>query len=709
MESIKQWWQRLLPNNRQLIEADLAEYKQRLERTELLGQPIMWEWDSTEGLLVSCSDDFAALFEMPTEQALELFDRHTKDLLAVHPDDREDYLSQQAKGPNSAGNIVTEYRILTGVGAIRHVRETTRVELDEDGTEVYEYGSMENITAEKVAAQSLLDTEERYRRLYDENPSMFFTLNALGMVLNVNSYGANQLGHTPDDLIGKPFASLVYEPDVALALSSVQKTLAQPDLAHHWELRLVRKDGSRCWVRETGRAITEQGGELQVLLVCEDITETHRLAEQLSYHASHDALTQLLNRREFDQRLKRILETAKEENSEHALCYMDLDQFKLINDSYGHSAGDELLRQLGELLKNSVRKRDTLARLGGDEFGVLMEHCNLQQAERVAEGLRKQVENFRFGWEDRIFKIGVSIGLVPITNTGLNSVDVLKQADAACYAAKDAGRNRVHVYLEADTEIAHRHGEMQLIERLNSALTNNQLELYSQTITPVNGSASNGVHYEVLLRMNDDKGNPVSPSTFLAAAERYGVAPRLDRWVMEHVFAHLQDNPAFAERVTQCAINLSGLSLSNSDFHDVLLALLRNSNIAPDKICFEITETAAISNLTAATKFMHSLRDQGCKFALDDFGSGLSSFAYLKSLPVDYLKIDGFFVRDIATDQISYAMVKSIHDIGRLMGMQTIAESVENDAILEKLKDIGVDFAQGFGISRPRPIRHMYN
>ncbi|MFB3078668.1 MAG: diguanylate cyclase domain-containing protein, partial [Lysobacterales bacterium] len=380
----------------------------------------------------------------------EHFSSDASNLSTIHADDQKSYLQARTTAQDLRSNMELEYRILTKSGAVRYVRETSRMDYDEHGNKIYEYGCLQDITATRLAEQALRDSEERYRSLYHENPSMFFTINALGKILSANGYGAKQLGYEAEELIDKPLASLVYKPDVALALSSIQKTLAEPDQVHHWELRLVRKDGTQCWVRETARTISQAGGEQQVLLVCEDITETRRLSEQLAYHASHDPLTKLLNRREFDMRLKRVLDTAKQDNSEHALCYMDLDQFKLVNDTCGHIAGDELLRQLGDLLKNNVRKRDTLARLGGDEFGVLMEHCNLQQAKRVAETLRKKIEEFRFGWEDRIFNVGVSIGLVPIANTGLTSIDVLKQADAACYAAKDAGRNRIHVYLEAD-------------------------------------------------------------------------------------------------------------------------------------------------------------------------------------------------------------------------------------------------------------------
>ena len=687
----------------------LGKTQQALERAQLLGSTVSWEWDTVADRLVSCSPGYAALYEMSVEEALEHFSDYGKDLASIHKNDRTTYLEAHAQATVHRDTVDVEYRILTRSGLIRHVHETSRTVIDENGRSVYEYGSLRDITETKNAEQALRDSEERYRHLYHENPSMFFTINALGKVLSANSYGANHLGYEVEELINKPLASLVYEADVALALNCIQKTLAEPDQVHAWELRLVRKDGTQCWVRETTRAVAEVEGGQRVLLVCEDITETHRLSEQLSYYASHDPLTKLLNRREFDIRLQRVLDSAKEENTEHALCFLDLDKFKLVNDNCGHNAGDELLRQLGNLLKHAVRKRDTLARLGGDEFGVLMEHCNLQQAKRVAENLRKIIEEYRFGWEDRIFNVGVSIGLVPISNIGLSAADVLKQADAACYAAKDGGRNRIHVYLEADSDLARRHGEMQMIEQINRAMADNRMELYGQKIVPVKAADNPGAHYEVLVRMTDEQGVQINPEAFLAAAERYDVSPRLDRYIIEQVFSHLSNNPQQLEALSLCAINLSGLSLSNTDFHDFLLGLFKNSIIPAQKICFEITETAAISNLIDAAEFIRSLREQGCRFALDDFGSGLSSFAYLKSLPVDYLKIDGFFVRDIATDPISYAMVKSIHEIGKLMGMDTIAEFVENDAIVAKLTEIGVDYAQGYGISRPQPIAELHD
>ncbi len=333
-----------------------------------------------------------------------------------------------------------------------------------------------------------------------------------------------------------------------------------------------------------------------------------------------------------------------------------------------------------------------------------MEHCDLNQAQRVAENVRRRIESFRFTWEGRVFNIGVSIGLVPIAHRGLDSIDILKQADAACYVAKDSGRNRIHVYLEEDSTLARRDGEIKMIEKIHRALEADRLELYYQPIVPVDSSGTDGAQYEVLVRMTDDSGNMLAPATFLAAAERYGVSPRIDRWVVSRLLRHLEDNPEHVSSLARCSINLSGLSLGDPGFHRFVLGMFEKSDIPPNNICFEITETAAISNLTDAADFIRSMRELGCCFALDDFGSGLSSFAYLKNLSVDFLKIDGMFVRDIADDPISYAMVKSIHDIGKLMGKKTIAEFVENDAILQKLKAIGVDYAQGYGISRPSPL-----
>jgi diguanylate cyclase (GGDEF)-like protein/PAS domain S-box-containing protein len=471
---------------------------------------------------------------------------------------------------------------------------------------------------------------------------------------------------------------------------------------------LLRRDGKRLSIEASYSDISNQAGELLgQVVVFRDVTEARQLAQKMLHQATHDALTGLVNRREFERRLERVLETAQTEGVEHALCYVDLDQFKVINDTCGHIAGDALLRQLGTLLPTKIRKRDTLARLGGDEFGVLMEHCSLNQARRVANAILRTLEDYRLIWNGNSFSIGASIGLVPITLGSANITSVLSAADSACYVAKERGRNRISVYREGDEELAKRQGEMQWAARLPRALERNCFQLYYQPIAALNGNHVPGDHYELLLRMEGEDGQLVLPGAFLPAAERYGFSTKLDHWVIRLAFNWLQEHKQQLDKLALCSINLSGHSLGDDAFLEDLVKLVKQTQIPARKICFEITETAAITNLSNATRFIKTLKSRGCQFALDDFGSGLSSFAYLKNLPVDFLKIDGLFVKDIARDPLDLALVKSINDIGHVMGKKTIAEFVENKAVLEKLQAIGVDYGQGFGIGRPRPINDM--
>lgn len=427
-------------------------------------------------------------------------------------------------------------------------------------------------------------------------------------------------------------------------------------------------------------------------------------AEALFYQASHDPLTNLLNRQEFEHRLQKLLRSLQKNDEEHVLCYMDLDQFKVINDTCGHTAGDELLRQISSLLGKHMREQDTLSRLGGDEFAILLLNCHMGEAERVAETLREAVQNFRFIWQRKIFELGVSIGLVRINRQSGTLADILSDADAACYIAKENGRNRVHIYESDDQTIQRHRGEMAWVARIRQTLEENRFRLYHQPIVPVDSTVIEKYHYEVLVRMLDEEGKLVPPITFLPAAERYNLMPTLDRWIIQTLFAWLVAHPLRLDELAVCSINLSGTSVSDKSFSDFLSEQLKYYALPTEKICFEITETAAIANLTEASKFMKIFKDLGCHFSLDDFGSGMSSFAYLKNLPVDYLKIDGGFVKNMVTDSIDHAMVEAIHRVGHVMGLKTIAEYVENQAILEELRKIGVDYAQGYGISKPKPL-----
>ncbi|MEX2352895.1 MAG: EAL domain-containing protein, partial [Gammaproteobacteria bacterium] len=445
------------------------------------------------------------------------------------------------------------------------------------------------------------------------------------------------------------------------------------------------------------------------LMTCEDISEARILSEHLEYQAKYDSLTGLINRSEFERRLRQLLMHTPE-NTEHALCYLDLDQFKVINDTCGHLAGDEMLRRLGALLTTVVRKRDTLARLGGDEFAVLLEHCPFYKAREIAENLLDTIKTFRFEWQGKHFSLGVSIGLVPVGRESGTLSDILSTADSACYAAKDAGRNRVHIYNVEDDELSMRRSEMQWVAEITNALEENRFQLAVQPIVSLQNTCDpepDGSHYEILIRMEDKDGNLVMPGSFLPAAEKYNLSGRLDQWVVDHIFTWLNEHPQELEALQLCSINLSGLSMSNPQFMNYLVNKFDAESAIAKKICLEVTETAAITHLGDAIKFMNLMKEIGCSFSLDDFGTGLSSFGYLKNLPVDYLKIDGSFIRNIAQDATDQAMVRSINEIGQVMGKATIAEFVENDQIRDILKKIGVNYAQGYGIGRPVLLRDV--
>lgn len=490
----------------------------------------------------------------------------------------------------------------------------------------------------------------------------------------------------------------------------VDETLWEEVLAGdewHGEILNRKQNGELYWAQESVAPMLSKTGEVTHVVINQvDITEARRLNEETSFQASHDLLTGLINRREFNLRLKRVIDTAKQDKSEHALCFMDLDQFKVINDTSGHIAGDELLRQVGRLLQANIRVRDTIARLGGDEFVILMEHCSIDQAYSACEDMINLFEDFRFHWEGYTFTIGASIGLTVIDTYTKDSIEAMRNVDNACYAAKDSGRNRVEVHTEDSAKLQQRRGEIQWSSEISEALDEDRFVLYAQPIHPIS-SAELGVGYEILLRLRRRDGSLSPPGAFLPAAERYNSITRIDRWVVNKTIDWLDAHLTQLDHIASVSINLSGLTIGDESMHSYIHGRLQQAIFPISKIKFEITETAAIANLSVATTFIDSLKSLGVGFALDDFGSGLSSFAYLKKMQVDTLKIDGMFVKDMLTDPLDFEMVKSINEIGHVMGLETIAEFVESTAILEKLREIGVDYAQGYGIGRPAPIEKM--
>jgi len=533
------------------------------------------------------------------------------------------------------------------------------------------------------------------------------TTDAQGHLTYLNPVAEELTGWCLPEAIGKPTTQVfrvksmnpqaTLENPVARGLHGVVSSPRQSFLVNrHWQ---------EIAIENSAAPIRNRKGEIQgVIIVFHDMSKEYQLREQLSHQATHDALTGLHNRREFEYQLSALLNNAKTEGKSHSLLYLDLDQFKIVNDTCGHMAGDALLKQLVTVIQARVRRGDTFARLGGDEFGILLKNCPLEQTAMVAESFLNTVRNFRFIWADKTFEIGVSIGAVPITAQSESVAALLSQADIACYAAKEGGRNRIHVHAGDDEKwVAGRQKEMNWVGRIRKAIEEDRIVLYKQKIAPV-VDLMKEAHYEILVRMRDEQGVLIPPGSFLPAAERYDLMPRIDRWVVHQVFTYLSQQLVDHTSSDFIAINLSGTTLNEPSFAQFLREELNNLKVPTQMICFEITETVAISSLDKAADFMREMSKLGFRFALDDFGSGVSSFGYLKQLPIDYLKIDGSFVKDLVADPIDRAIVKSITQIGHVMNLKIIAEWVENEATLAELSIIGVDFAQGFGIAKPEPF-----
>lgn len=471
--------------------------------------------------------------------------------------------------------------------------------------------------------------------------------------------------------------------------------------------RLVRSDGTTFTIQDCASPIRNRSGEIEgAVLVFKDLSKERGLEREIRVMATRDRLTGLLNREEFERRLGLALEDVRERGGEHVLCYLDLDEFKLVNDVCGHPVGDEMLRQVADLLRHSVRSRDALARLGGDEFGILLQDCERRRARTQIYEIRQALRQFRFPWGDHRFETGASIGMVPVTDQFETLGELLAAADGACYIAKERGRGQVHEYRPGDAAFAERYGEMQWVQRIHRALESDSLMLYSQ---PIELLANTGEQLsEIFLRMLGPGGEIIAPGEFIQAAERYRLVSSIDRWVVRtalETLARAERSGATGPLVQRTfTINISGQSLGEEGFLEDVVSALRSSGISPQRVCFELTETSAIGNLGHARLFFSVLRDLGCRFILDDFGSGLSSFAYLKNLPVDFLKIDGEFVSNIVVDPVQRAIVESIHRVGSALNIRTIGEGVEDTPTLTLLQEIGVDYVQGYLLGKPRPM-----
>ena len=567
--------------------------------------------------------------------------------------------------------------------------ETTLIPRLNDKGKPFEYiGIRTDITAQKNAEDEI----KSLARFPMENPEPVMRVNESGEIIFHNDAAKILLDHWHTTSHGKLPNDWVYKIQEILSFAETQEIEISVGVNQYLLIMTP--------VIETD----------YVNIYGHDISERKHVEASLSYQANHDRLTGLVNRYAFEHELENCLASVRFQDKRHVLLYMDLDQFKIVNDTCGHVAGDALLCQLSNVMLSLFREDDTLARLGGDEFGVLLLNCDVKIGDKIAHELLNMIKHYRFIWEGQQFTIGASIGLVEINEDSDSIVSILGHADVACYAAKDAGRNQIKIYNSEDSESAQRHSELQWASHIPKALAEDRFLLMVQTITPLKADKNLEPHYEILLRMVSEEGDLIPPGVFIPAAERYNLMPAIDHWVVAHVFnfLHSYARNNGTEDLPVLAINLSGESMGSEELLAYIRAQFELKIIPAENICFEITETAAIGNLNKAISFIKSLKKLGCKFALDDFGSGLSSFSYLKSLPVDYLKIDGVFVKDIVDDPVDAAMVEAINRVGHIMKIETIAEFVENGEIMDVLRKLGVDYAQGYHIDKPLPLNEKF-
>jgi diguanylate cyclase (GGDEF)-like protein/PAS domain S-box-containing protein len=571
--------------------------------------------------------------------------------------------------------------------------------------------AIRDLTEWRVAQESLFRQREQAVVTLSSIPDAVITTDVAGTITYLNPTAERLTGWRTTEALGQPLATVLTlvsdatrQPIESIVARCVRegRTVDLADGA-----LLVRRDGTEVAIGDSAAPLYDHHrSTIGIVLVFHDVTERRRVARELSHQATHDALTGLVGRKGFEERLARVLAEAAAGVAEHALCYLDLDRFKIVNDTCGHDAGDDLLRGIGSLLGGRLRSRDTLARLGGDEFGVLLEYCSVTKAEEIAGKLQRAIEDFRYVWEGRSFSLGVSIGLIPITAASGRTADVLRAADEACYAAKNAGGNRVHLARPEAAPGVHRQVESQRIMRLTRAVDEGHFQLYVQPIVPLAPKGPARARCEILLRLPDERGNVETAASFLPQAARHRLMPAIDRWVVRQTVAILArwhgDHPEL--ELPLCSINLSVSSLDDPDLVSAVREYLAQHRLPPEALCFEIAEAAALGNFAQLVRLISEIRAMGCGVGLDDFGNSLASFVHLKALSVDYVKIGGHYVRGVADDPVYGTLVGAVNEIGRIMGIVTIAEEVESETSLQKLRHLGVEYAQGEAVASPAPL-----
>ena len=634
-------------------------------------------------------------------------------LACVHPEDRQMAEADLHRAIQNDDTLDSEFRVLWKDGSVHYLKTAGKIKRDSNGKAIRILGVNWDVTPLRQTSNELAEQHELLRVTLRSIGDAVITTDAEGLVTWMNPVAEQMTGWSTDAATDRPVSEIygiVDEATRGFTVNPVVTCLKTGNsVTHKQQTLLVSRNGTEYGIEDTVSPIRSEHDEiLGAVLVFHDVTEARRLSDEMNYRATHDSLTNLTNRAEFEIRLNETLEQAKKSNSENALMYLDLDQFKLVNDACGHSVGDQLLQQISKLLSQSIRGSDTLARLGGDEFGVILVDCDISRAKLIAQKMCDNIDEFRFIHNEQRYRIGASIGLVPLDNRWDLAVTAMQAADFSCYTAKEAGRNRVHEWIDSDEKMQTRRDDMQWASRLEQAIDENHFELYVQRIEQLTGQTE-GIHAEVLIRLIDEANQVILPNVFLPAAERFHLATRIDRWVLEHSIKHLVGMADF-RNVSMLCINLSGQSVGDKEFHREAIAMLTEAGAEVcSRICLEITETVAITNIADATNFISQVRVLGVKFALDDFGSGVSSFGYLKMLDIDILKIDGQFITGMIEDKLDAAAVRCFVEVADALKLKTVAEYVKSEEMLARVKSLGIDFAQGYLLHMPKPIESVFS
>ncbi len=691
------------------IQARLSDLEERNELALSSANDGLWDFDTLNNR-VYLSPRWKAMLGYDESQVGQAPDWRT----LVHTDDMSRV--QAAIRDHVAGKtplFESMHRMRHATGEWRWVISRAKARVDENGRLIRLVGVELDITERKLYEEALFREKESAQITLQSIGDGVVTTDAHGVIDYINPVAEQLTGWRLEDSQGRAieevfraFHEETCEPLENPLSVAIRRTRSIKSVR---PMLLIRRDGNEIYVESTASPIRDGSGAVSGgVLVFHDVSEARELNRRLSYHASHDVLTGLVNRREFEHRMERALKSAKAHETSYALCYLDLDQFKLVNDTCGHSAGDNMLREVASLIKDAVRDSDTVGRIGGDEFALLLVGCPLEKARQIADDVVRSVNDYRFVWKDKIFNIGVSVGLVEIGRDGATIEDIINSADSACYVAKKQGGVHVHVYSAREEASARHRGEIHWLQKLQAALRDNAFELYIQPIVHAQRGGERGPALEVFVRLKAENGVPGTPtSEFIRAAERYRLMPHIDRWVVQAVLSALGRGGLKLPAGRSIAINLAGQTLGDVDFLEYVVDCFDHTGAAPGDICFEVTESAVVANMDHARRFIEVLHGMGCEFALDNFGSGLSSFSNLKTLPMDYLKIDGSFIHNLAGDSVNQALVAAMIDLSRTLNFRVVAEHVEDQRSLDTVKRMGIDFVQGFIVGRPQPLSLM--